>query len=232
MRMLNVAFFRWAFPLLACLLTACIGDDIIFDAVDEVVNILNPIDTLEAGGAYQFEAVYRNRVGAEEERPVQWSSSDTTVVSITPAGLATGRRAGEAKIYARVKGELGEIRDTLDLVIGASTTVASSVRTGMIQTTSTYELTGMFSLAEQEDGSLLLALGEDYRADENLPGLYVYLTNNPHSVETGYEIGAVAVFSGAHTYVLPATVGLNQFDYVFYYCKPFRVKVGDGRIED
>ena len=41
----------------------------------------------------------------------------------------------------------------------------------------------------------------------------------------------VQVFDGAHEYALPAGIGLLDYDYLLYYCKPFGVKVGDGAID-
>ncbi|MEM9549152.1 MAG: hypothetical protein AAGA77_24405, partial [Bacteroidota bacterium] len=62
-----------------------------------------------------------------------------------------------------------------------------------------------------------------------LPGLYVYLTNNRNTTANALEIGAVEVFNGAHTYTVE-DVGINDYKFLLYFCKPFNVKVGDGEI--
>lgn len=100
---------------------------------------------------------------------------------------------------------------------------------GFIRTTSSYKLTGSFSY-EIVDGQLVLFLGDDYEASTSLPGLYVYLSNNPNSTAEAYEIGAVTVFNGAHSYTLPDSIKINDFKYILYWCKPFNVKVGDATI--
>ena len=64
----------------------------------------------------------------------------------------------------------------------------------------------------------------------SLPGLYAYLTNNPSTVNNAFEIGRVETFSGAHSYRISG-VGLNDYDDLLYWCKPFSVKVGDGEME-
>ena len=69
---------------------------------------------------------------------------------------------------------------------------------GIIQTTSNYNLTGSFTY-EVVDGRLVLFLGNNYKASTSLPGLYVYLSNNPNSTAEAYEIGAVTVFEGEHS---------------------------------
>jgi hypothetical protein len=78
---------------------------------------------------------------------------------------------------------------------------------------------------------LRLSLGDDYKASTSLPGLYIYLGNNPNSIADAYEIGAVTVFQGAHFYDLPESIGLYDNSYILYWCKPFGVKVGEGKIQ-
>lgn len=61
----------------------------------------------------------------------------------------------------------------------------------------------------------------------------MYLTNNPNSIANAYEIGEVTIFDGAHSFELDANeVGLTDFDFVLYFCKPFNVKVGDGQFDN
>ena len=99
---------------------------------------------------------------------------------------------------------------------------------GTIVSTSSYKLEGDFSLSET-NGTLTLSFVDNYEASSALPGLYVYLTNNPNSINDALEIGKVEVFKGAHSYEIDNT-SITAFDYVLYFCKPFRVKVGDGKI--
>ena len=102
---------------------------------------------------------------------------------------------------------------------------------GQIRTTSGYVLEGNYRY-EFNGTQIILSLDNTYRASSSLPGLYLYLTNNPNSPEDGYEVGAVSVFSGAHSYSLPASIGLMDYKYLLYWCKPFRVKVGDAQLFD
>ncbi|MGC6422275.1 MAG: hypothetical protein ACON47_10230 [Flavobacteriaceae bacterium] len=100
---------------------------------------------------------------------------------------------------------------------------------GPIRSTSSYLLEGNYRL-EHTGQNIILRLDESYRADTALPGLYVYLTNNPATPLGGFEIGMVTVFEGAHQYSLPDTIALMDFKYILYWCKPFSVKVGDAQI--
>ncbi len=224
--MKNIRYLVVLLPFLA----SCIGDDVIFDAVPEAVRITASVDTLGLGDTFQFEARFTNTIGVTEDQPVNWRSSAPEIVGIDANGLATGIAAGTAEIEAEVSGSEGAVRDVFPVVVGAETsepTVTS--RTGTIKTTSSYLLEGSFTLT-QTGSDLSLIIGDDYRASSALPGLYLYLTNNPNSVNGALEIGEVTVFSGEHSYLIPDT-GLFDYEYIFYHCKPFNVKVGDGKID-
>ena len=213
-------------PVLAMfLLTGCIGDDIIFDTVDETVRITNPIDSLLLGDTYTFEARFFNNIGQVESRPVIWSSSDPTIVSVDDEGTVTGLELGEAIITATVDLDDSEsVTDQLPVVVNTESTNSNiTERLGTLRTTSSYVLEGTFLLTETSSG-LLLDLADDYRASSSLPGLYLYLTNNANTINGAFEVGEVTTFAGAHTYELPSEVELNEYKYLLYYCKPFGVK--------
>lgn len=214
------------------LLISCIGDDLIEDRVAARVMIANPIESLALGDTFLFTSRYFNEVGLEEMQPVQWESNASDILSIDPDGRAIGLTRGEATVYAHAQSPTGTVSDSL-LVSVADETVAAAPteRSGIVQTTTFYLLEGSFTLSENENGQLVLAFGDDYRADSALPGLYVYLTNNPNTVQGAFTIGEVTIFEGAHSYTLPDSIGLNDFSHVLYFCKPFNVKVGDGEIE-
>ncbi|MEZ4773331.1 MAG: DM13 domain-containing protein [Bacteroidia bacterium] len=222
--------YLWFIPTL--LLSACIGDDIIFDFVGASVRISNPLDSLATGDTHTFEAVYFNEVGNEEPAVFSWSSRSPDILSITEDGIATGVMEGNAEV--RVLAYQGDdivAADSFSVVVGGKTVVSGgSSRTGTIKTTSSYLLQGSFVLSQQGQ-NLVLELGDDYEASTALPGLYVYLTNNPGTNVGALEIGAVKVFKGAHSYIIPEPAQLSSYKYVLYYCKPFSVKVGDGEIK-
>ena len=215
------------FGLLA--LNGCIGDDIIEDRVDPVVRISNAIDTLKNGTSYQFEATFFDQVGKEEMIDLNWSSSDEHIISISASGVAMALQTGNALISVEGLAPSGEeVSDEVLVEVGEETIVSITERTGTLETASTYELTGDFILKE-EGGVLKLSFGDNYEASTALPGLHVYLTNNPTTISGAYEIGAVSDFSGTHSYDLPNSIGLMDYQYVLYFCKPFNVKVGDGQ---
>lgn len=219
---------------LAALVTvsSCIKDDIIFDTVEESLKITNPIDTLGEGDTYLFETRFLNNIGMEESQTVTWSSSDEAILTVDQNGLTIGISKGTAVLSVEVELEdKAPVRDEIQIVVAEQTVVTPTTeRTGELQTTSSYVLEGSFTLKETTDG-LSLELADNYKASSSLPGLYVYLTNNPNSTSGGFEIGMVNIFNGAHSFALPSSVEINQYDYVLYFCKPFGVKVGHGEFE-
>ena len=210
-------------------LSGCIGDDIIDDRVDERIRIMSNVDTIGFGEEYQFEASFFNNVGAETEIAIEWSSSDENIITIDQTGLAKALASGQANIYATVDLVEKVLRDTISIVVGENTVITVDSRSGTIEASSFYTLTGSFTMIE-EDGKVTITFAEDYEASEALPGLYLYLTNNPNTVSGALEIGKVEVFKGEHTYELES-LAINEYNHLLYWCKPFRVKVGDGDIE-
>ena len=218
--------------LLTLLFSSCIGDDIIMDRVDETLRITVQATSIAAGETFQFEARFTNNIGNAEEGRVIWSSSDETILTITTDGLATAIARGNVVVSAEVTLEDGStLKEEMDVEVSMITVEVEmpTSRSGVIATTTFYELEGDFVLNEITNG-VSLEIAENYKASDALPGLYIYLTNNPNSISDALEIGEVTVFEGAHTYEIDG-VGLNDYDYVLYFCKPSRVKVGDGKIE-
>ncbi|MFK8165763.1 MAG: hypothetical protein AB8H12_25160, partial [Lewinella sp.] len=192
----------------------------------------NPVSSIEEGTTYQFQHQFINNVGQEEAITPTWSSADESILIIDQSGLASAITEGNTSITLTFEDEFGEVaRHNEPVEVGASTVVIEPMmRSGSVATTSSYPLMGDFVLTEGSDGNLILSFGDDYNADNRLPGLFVYLSNNPNTISGAYEIGAVDTFSGAHEYSFSGA-GLNEYAYVLYFCKPFNVKVGDGEIQ-
>jgi hypothetical protein len=186
------------------------------------------------GTGHQFEVNYFNYVGKEINNPdVSWSSSDESILSITEYGFATVLEFGTATVTGTLTTPEENLTITSkdDVEVSTVTLTESVEFAGTIVTTSSYQLEGSYVLKVQDNGVLRLSLGDDYKASTSLPGLYIYLGNNPNSIADTYEIGAVTVFQGAYFYDLPESIGLYDNSYILYWCKPFGVKVGEGKIQ-
>lgn len=219
----------WIFVLL--FFSSCIGDDIIEDEVEPELRVMNQVESIEVGTEYQFEVRYFNNVGQAENAVVEWSSSDDNIISISSDGLAMAIATGSVVLTASVNDEAGLTETSFNVEAGAATvTNEVTTRSGKIITTSSYILQGDFTLEATQTG-VNLSIAENYETTSALPGLYIYLSNNPNSTSGALEIGAVEVFSGAHTYEIN-DISVNDFDHIIYFCKPFNVKVGEGNIEE
>ncbi len=222
-------------PLVLFFLQSCIQDDVINDRQDENFSITNPIEELTVSETYQYTTKYTDNVGKLVDLPIKWTSSDNNIATVSASGLVSGIAEGKVTITASVDTEEGKtITETNDITI-TTTQVDNSgsieEKSGTIATTSSYVLTGTFTIKEIEGtNDLELRINDDYRASTALPGLYLYLTNNKNTVNNAKEIEAVSVFNGAHTYIIRDT-GINDFSHLLYWCKPFGVKVGDAEIQ-
>ena len=214
---------------LALLATGCIGTDYIDDGVAAEVRIASLPDTVAFGDTIDLQATYFNNVGRETPAAVRWASANPDVFRITERGEGIAVSTGETTLSAEVDDDGATIRAEAPIIVGEQTIVHVRERRGTIRTTSSYELAGSFVI--REDGlDLIVDIAEDYRASTALPGLFFYLTNNPSTTEGAEEVARVEVFRGAHSYRV-RNMQLTDFSHVLYFCKPFNVKVGDGRIE-
>lgn len=211
------------------LFTSCIKDDFIADTVDPILRIDQAVDTLAIHTEFRFTALYLNNVGLAEEVGILWQSSAPEIISIDANGLASALQSGSAIITAGFNDGDQFIEDSIEVHVGEETVIVNTDRSGVIATTSSYLLRGDFTLTAVGN-NLELSIADNYRASTALPGLYIYLSNNPNTIANAFEIGPVTTFSGAHSYTIPG-VGLNDYNYVLYFCRPFNVKVGDGEIQ-
>ncbi|WP_179337585.1 Ig-like domain-containing protein [Winogradskyella ludwigii] len=215
--------------------TSCIGEDIVNDFIEPELRILNPISSLPVPETFQFNTAYFNNIGIEEEATITWSSSNLDIATIDTSGLLTAISEGVTTISASTQENDIFLEQSFPVTItedGTVVIIEPAVKSGTIVTTSSYLLTGTFTLEEQENSNnLLLSVNSDYQATTSLPGLYLYLTNNPNSISGAYSVGPVSVFNGAHDYTIPET-NINDYTYLLYWCQPFGVKVGTGEILD
>lgn len=210
---------------------SCIGDDVIFDTIEPEIRIMNPVDSIKINTTHQFKFSYFNNVGqAETDIVPMWKSSDPSIISIEQDGTAFADNKGSATISVEYVSEEKLVTDSIQVGVGAETVVTNTGRSGTIKTTSTYRLQGDFTIEENGSGGVIINFADNFDASTALPGLYIYLTNNPNTTSNAKEIQKVTTFSGAHSIEVQG-VGISDYSHILYFCKPFNVKVGDGEIE-
>lgn len=210
------------------LLSSCIKDDFVEDTIQATLRITTNLESIEIESEHQFNALYLNNVGQETDVEIDWSSSDSDIISISKQGLAKAVGLGSAIIKAEYLNGNTLVEDITTVEVGQATIIGSQSISGKIGTTSSYALEGDFVFSETSTG-VSVSFSDNYKASSALPGLFVYLSNNKNSIANAFEIGEVKSFTGAHDYDVEG-VEFNQFNYLVYFCKPFNVKVGDGKL--
>ncbi len=213
-------------------LSNCIGTDIVEDFVEARVTVANKIEVMLVNDQYQLEGLYFDNTGARQSADFNWNSSDPAVLQIDESGLVTALMPGTSTVTASVNEAMESFAvEVLDpaVVDEDSVRVIQAMegdRTAELRTVSSYQLEGTAILRNQD--GLRLILTEDFETSEALPGLYIYLTNNTASVANAQELGEVTAASGQQEYEIPQGIRINDFSHVLFYCKPFRVAVGEG----
>jgi len=208
------------------LLSSCIGTDIIDDEVPATITITNQVESIEVGTSYSFMAEYRNNIGVAEEVGLTWTSTMPEIIAISNDGVAEALAPGQTTIMVNAP----DATIAFTVSAGDSTSLAVTERTAALRTVSSYPLSGT-AVLEMEDEILRLRLENDFTTTSALPGLYVYLTNNPRSTANAIELGRVEQFTGEQSYNVPAGTNLFDYQYVLFFCKPFVVPVGNGELE-
>lgn len=206
----------------------CIKDDFIDDFIAPQLRITSSIDTLAVNTTFPLEYIFLDNTGTQEDAMVNWESADPSILSVNEEGVLTAESFGETVITGTTSIDGASYTDEISIVVGENTVITVEERFGSIATTSTYVLTGSFTMTAEEEG-FVINFANNYAASTALPGLFVYLSNNPNSIADAYEIGPVETFLGAHTYTV-TDVNINEYNYLVYFCAPFNVKVGDGTI--
>ena len=215
--------------IIAISFTSCIKDDIIEDFIEPTIRITTTPVSIVVGSQFQFDFAYFNNVGQQENINPTWSSSNDSLLTIDQNGLATAIVKGAVLVTVSYSNADVNLSESFEVNIGEVFVEAPMAKSGTIATTSSYVLEGDFEISEME-GKLIISIAENYSASTSLPGLFVYLTNNPATNVGAYEIGAVEIFNGAHTYEING-IGINEYSHLLYFCAPFAVKVGDGEIK-
>ena len=169
-----------------------------------------------------------NTSTATTETATSTSDTETTNTDTSTTDTATST-TDTSTTTAETATSTSDITTGGDSSGGSGVVIAPQFYEGEIISTSGYILEGNFRY-EHNGTQITLSLDESYRASTSLPGLYLYLGNNPNTVNGAVEIGKVAVFNGAHEYILPPSIELTDYKYIIYWCKPFSVPVGEGTI--
>jgi hypothetical protein len=129
------------------------------------IEIVAAANAIEVGGTLQLSATVRDETGSAIDRPVRWSTSSPTIISVTGTGLVRGLAPGAATVTAAVDGRTASqslsVRDTAALPAQLSGEL-QRVRV-VIPAGRTHQVTGNLTLRAdrmlQIDGALELGAG-------------------------------------------------------------------------
>lgn len=136
-------------------LLACDGDDGLFEPPREVdtIDLVAPQRVLTAGTTMQLQILARDRRGVVfEDPPVQLSSTDPAVLTVSADGTVEARQAGTARIVAEAGGLESSI--SLEVVPGPATGLDLVVESGAT-------MVGGVATLEHGDTAVLAAQAQD-----------------------------------------------------------------------
>lgn len=190
------------------------------------VDILNAPAMLNEGASATLQAKAFNSNNQEiNGAAIVWSSSNTSVISVSPGGVLNALSSGTAAITATADG-VGSLPANIQVLPPGGMS-----RSGVFSGNSGYTVKGTATL-QQSATALTLTLGSDFMAS-NGPMLGVYLAKNASgglSAQNSLKLGNLTANNGMQTYAVPAGVGLTDYDYVVIYCIPFNIRFGTASL--
>lgn len=196
------------------------------DAVASV-EITNPPDNISVGSTTTMQARVLNASGQVlSGKTVQWSSSNPSVMTITPSGVATANLAGMTQITAASEG-VNSLPATIMVQPPGGATVS-----GNFSGNGGYSVSGTATL-RQTNNNLTLVLEDNFMSSSG-PQLGVYLAKNPSGAlnsQNSLSLGNLQKNTGMQTYAVPAGVGLNDYGFAVIYCIPFTVRFGTAPLK-
>ncbi len=201
------------------------------DPLPREVAITRSISELTIGSTFQFEATLFNEQGQiDEDAAFVWSSSNTSVLTVSTNGLVFGAGEGSAFISAMAEGLEANL-EVIVLAVQDETDDEELIREGTLSGRGGYDISGTFRLTQNESG-LILTL-ENPGIDPSAPGPYYYLSNRDNQVAGGINLGKAdpTIASINITADFPTT-SINDFDYLVVWCEPFSVTLGSGEFSD
>lgn len=218
-------WFIYTFSLL--MLSGCIGTDIVDDPLfDARLEISPRIDSLPVGQTQQFMARYHDETGTMIDTPATWLSSAPSIIDLDAQGFATCLDTGNAYIMATV----GTLADTIYLNTPGQTNTTLTRMGTFVNGVGSYQANGTATLVQNTSGDLTVEFGSDFSSSAG-PGVYVFLGKNitgPFDYTPGSMVmtttsvqlspDRLMTFNGARTFQVPASVDINDYDYVVLWC--------------
>ena len=172
-----------------------------------------------AGETLQFSANALNIDGnLVSGKTFEWHSSDATIASISPDGLAVSHAPGIVEIRASTDGI-----ESAPVILS----IPGQSRSGFFINApgTSYTVSGDVTLQENNTGSLELKFADNFVSSSG-PSLDVYLSSTNSINGQSLSLGSLESTAGAQIYQVPANVSLTTYNWVVIHCVPFNVTFG------
>ena len=186
------------------------------------IEISADTNQLKINDTLRFKTVVKNLRGdvLTNHPPINWSSSDSTVLSIDGSGLATASNVGAADISANI----GNVSSNLFNVLVSQ--AMQNNRTGTFSGRNGYRVSGTVTMTVKSNGGLKLDFGTDFKT-QNGPGLYINLSNLDRG---GIQIQKLTTINGSFSVDLPSNISIDDYNYVVIWCKPIGAAFGAAKL--
>jgi hypothetical protein len=215
------------------LFSSCIGTDLI-DEIEVPAQVLISTNTasIKVGDELQFNAVFNNKYGITEDKPIVWSTTTPEYISVTASGLVKALKQGDATLTATAEDATASriLKITSDTV--QDTTISAiTTRTGTFKGAGagSYTVSGDV-VVSTSNGKSTIMVKDNFKSSAG-PSLYLLLTNHTngsYSVVNGNPIvngisaqitpARLTVFQGARTWDIPEGIDVGNYKYALLYC--------------
>lgn len=186
------------------------------------VDVVASGTSIVVGDTLQLSAVVRNINGKIlPNQPVQWSSTDTTVLGVNASGIATAITVGSSTVNATSGGV--QSNGTNILVTPATT----NSRSGTFTSANGYTTNGTVQL-NMVGGNLQLDFSNF--STNGSGALYIYMSNINNGISGGIQLQRLNFRNGAFTVPVPASVNINTYNYVVIWCQGIGASFGSARL--
>lgn len=182
---------------------------------------------LVVGGSTSLTASAFNVFDEVIQTALSWQSSNESVATVRASGVVTAVRVGMTEITAHA--------DNISSMPHEIVIMNNQVRTGTLESANAYNVVGSVMLAAVGDHRYLLTFGSDFIVDRG-PGVELFLSDGnsraTFSVVTAFQVPqSEKKYRGMYEISFTSPLDIMAYEYVVFYCVPFRVIFGYARLE-
>jgi len=211
-------------------LSSCIGTDLVEEIeVPAQVLISTSNTSLIVGDQVQLNAIYTNKYGMIENKPIVWSTTTPELIDLSSSGLTKALKAGNAVIKAT--SEKAESTKLIEVFADSVNVIVYKFRSGTFKSagSGSYSVSGDLEIITV-DGKSKITVKNNFKSSigpslfllltNHTNGSYMIVNNNPVINGTSAQISLTRLtnFQGEMSWEVPAGVDVNNYKYALLYC--------------